>query len=180
MIISNEAANERLNNPMNLFNRVTSNQPNSAKRAMSLFVRPSEPVLQPVQSQTEILPPKPFTNPFKPKEVEVIVKEEAAEDVDPVSLSDIVDSSDQKIKLELAHDEALATLVSAVQNLKSRIVSEENPSKLAAIAAQMGKVVDQIRNTKANAAKANEAKSTHYHFYTPEQKKLSDYQVIDV
>ena len=42
------------------------------------------------------------------------------------------------------------------------------------------KTVESIRRERNENAKQGKDREVHYHFYTPEQKKVSDYEVIDV
>lgn len=192
MIISDKTALERLTSPNNLLNRLSKSE--SRGKAMSLFgIGRSDRKQEIAEVTVPVSPPRSFLNPFsnKPeaKPDEVITKPstelatrltEAIAPATGVSIDQIVDNADSKIKLELVHDNALDVMKLTIDQIKNNLPNLDNPAKLADVAAKMGKIVDSIRTNKINEAKVNENRQVHYHFYTPEQTKIEEFQVIDV
>lgn len=165
MLISREDANKRLNSPTNLMNRMRSFRSDSRDKALSLFTNPKKEANTP-----------PAWNPFPENsnsEGEVKVPDAI---ISGLNIDSIIDDADTRIKLQTIHDTALDTLVLAVQTLKDRL-PEIAASKLPDVAAKIGKVVDNIRTEKN---KSQGVKQVHLHLYTPEQKKMSDYESVDV
>lgn len=99
----------------------------------------------------------------------------------PVALEDILEDSDRKIKLSLAHDEALGLLTDSVSMLRTKL-DDVNAAKLPGVISAASKVVEGIRKERIELSKSSGAagKSVHYHFYTPAQKKITDYEIIEV
>lgn len=95
------------------------------------------------------------------------------------TIDDLLDNSDGKIKLATVYNGALALMKDTIQELQVR-VPELKADKLPAILAAASKVVTDIRRERIEANKSKGDREVHYHFYTPERKKLSDYEVIDV
>ena len=195
-LATDEQVNKRLENPMNLMNRMASLRENANKRqgAMGLFGinRGSNNTnlggipLQSTKEVREIIPS--FTNPFaklESKELVVIPKnegstqEELPKPSDSLSVEDILSDSQAKIKLGHAHDAAISLLTESLTKLRSdldRVDTEKLPSVISAAS----KVVEGIRRERNEVAKSGKDKEVHYHFYTPEQKKIEQYDVIDV
>lgn len=96
-----------------------------------------------------------------------------------VKIEDLLDGADNKIHLATAHNEALSVLNSALTELKLKI-TEVNPGRLPSVIQAASKVVEGIRRERNESAKNGGNKSVHYHFYTPHQKTVSDYEVIEV
>lgn len=174
MILNNEEAMKRLNSPLNLINRLKSNSSKSI--AMSLFgLRPGNDNIKKVEIKKESF------NPFEAlKELDKIVIE-AATDLpeQPAKLDDILHDSDRKIKLSLAHDLALETLTASVTRMRDT-VNDVRPDKLPSVIAATSKVVESIRRERNEASKNDKDREVHFHFYTPQQKKVIDYDVIEV
>lgn len=107
------------------------------------------------------------------------VKQKVEDKESNPSVNDLMSNADQEIKLSLAHDSALSLLVSATQTL-SREIDNIRPDKLPSVISAAAKTVDGIRRERNEASKNNKGGEVHYHFYTPVQKKISDYAVIEV
>lgn len=173
MIINDKDAEKRLNSPMNLINRLKNACGGSSTRkndAMKLFG---------VNKKTELVPAKQF-NPFEAykKASEPLV--ESPEEIKPseeIDTDTILADPKTKIKLSLAHDKALDLLNRAVDELSNKI-SEVSPSKLPSVISAASKTVESIRRERLDANKNNKDKDVHFHFYTPERKKLTDYEVV--
>ena len=78
-----------------------------------------------------------------------------------------------------AHDNALSVLTDAVSELKLRL-GEVKADKLPSVITATSKVVESIRRERNEAAKSGKDREVHYHFYVPQQKKLENFEVIDV
>ena len=97
----------------------------------------------------------------------------------PERLDDILGNSESQIKLGLAHDRALDLLNRSVEMLATKL-DDVSPAKLPAVISAASKTVESIRKERSEASKNNKDQSVHFHFYTPEQRKMSDYEIIDV
>jgi len=151
----------------------------SRSNAMSLFI--------PSASQ------KPSFNPFENKKPVTLAKENIPADIPastPTNISDeertgaptldhIIDNHDTQIKLGLAHDTALNLLNSSVSLLATKL-DDVKADKLPSVIASASKVVESIRKERSEASKNAKDREVHYHFYTPQQKRVADYEVIDV
>jgi hypothetical protein len=163
MIVNDNSALAKLNSPMNLINRLRKESSALRKEssvrstAMSLFI-PSKTASQ-KESQTSL---KEQSQP-QPTE----------------TLSDILENHDSQIKLGLAHDKALDLLHRSVDMLATKL-DDVSASKLPAVISAAAKTVEGIRRERAEASKNNKDREVHYHFYTPRQNKINDYEVIDV
>jgi hypothetical protein len=177
MLISNEKANEKLNNPNNLMNKLREGNNNSngnKNNSMSLFgigIRPS--IQSSVPSTSPIIPPipRPPINTIQPK------REENESQIP--STEELLPESSAQIKLGLAHDAALGLLSDSVATLKTKLDSVK-ADKLPSVITAASKVVESIRRERIELNKKNNGNEVHFHFYTPEQKKLDDFEVIDV
>jgi len=184
MILTEEEAKKRLNHPMNLMNRMK--VPDKNKDAMSIFglgkngsirkdetqrtredfnSQPSLGVAIPDLTATALI--IPTFNPF-----------EKTESSKP-TLDSLLDNSDNQIKLTLAHNNALETLNDAVARMRLTI-DEIKPDRLPAVVASASKVVESIRRERMELRKNSDGKEVHYHFYTPVQRKIETYDVIEV
>lgn len=180
MLISNEDALKRLHSPGNLINKLNGS---SRKNAMSLFVRPSEEVKK-EEKEVKTL----SFNPFEKEEKIVInptaiipqvkAAPEKSSSENP-AVEDLIDNHDNQIKLSLAHDSALKVLTDSVAMLATKL-DDIKPDKLPSVITATSKVVESIRRERNEAAKSGKDKEVHFHFYTPQQKMLSDFEVIDV
>src|SRR3990167_5530449 len=189
MIVSEKDAIARLESSFNLINRLKAT--GTVRRdSMGLFgvaSRQDNNKLE-IKSRNKIavLPVVVSDfNPFKKSEQSETAKEislqskeiksnevRQAEVLPPeTNLDELLENSDGRIRLSLAHDIALDTLVKSLQMINGRL--EEIPAKqLITVASATSKVVNDIR-TEQN--KSSGTKSVHLHFYSPEQKKISDY-----
>jgi hypothetical protein len=108
---------------------------------------------------------------------EVMVIPEIVEANEGPNLDSLLDNANSKIKLELAHNEALDTLVDSVKQLRANLATEEKPAKLADIASKMSRIVDQIR---AERNKSSSGKTVNIHLYNPTQRSIKEYQSVEV
>ena len=181
MIIKEEAAIARLNSPMNLINRLASVKKTNG--SMSLFIRPQPAAEKTVdiKAEEEVKVRVPITtsfNPFEQKEVVAIIKAPPKEEEHP-SIDNLINNSDNQIKLAEAHDSALSVLTTATK-LMAQKLDDIKADKLPSVIAATSKVVESIRRERNEAARQCAGKEVHYHFYTPVQKKVADYEVIEV
>jgi hypothetical protein len=180
MILNDKDATARLSSPMNLINRLK--ESSSRKSAMSLFgigrknesniSTTSVPIVAEVQSglvSNEELVSKAAFNPFqKPSETHQ----------QPI-LDNILENNESQIKLGLAHDSALSLLNNSIAQLAAKL-DDVRADRLPSVIAAASKTVESIRKERAENSKTNKDREVHYHFYTPEQRKLDTYEVIDV
>jgi hypothetical protein len=165
MIIDEISAIKRLESPLNLINRLRQ-ATNHKNDAMELFTGP-------IQKNK-------ITNPFERKVQEPLAAP-AAEfpEREETTLDTILKDSDSQIKLGLAHDKSLTLLSKAVDLLSAKL-DDVSASKLPAAITAASKVVESIRKERFEASRINKDREVHYHFYTPERKKLADFEVIEV
>jgi hypothetical protein len=165
MLINEDEVKKRLNNPLNLLNRVKNNEFDSKrKNAMSLFVKPAAVVQESIVS------------PFR----ETITVVEDKEDNKPSeSAEDFVKDLDEKVKLALAHDNALELMTNSIDMLKTKL-NDVKPEKIPAIINAAGKVVESIRKERIEINKINKGQDVHHHFYMPVQRKVEDYEIVEV
>ena len=172
MIISDSEAVARLNNPMNLINSLHRKRQNS-NAAMSLFGMGENKVEA---------KPRSF-NPFAKSEIAVIPplisKAQSAAPLEHPAIADLIDNTDSQIKLSLAHDNALDLLNNSVAILSAKL-DEVHPSKLPSVISAASKTVESIRRERLEINKSSAGREVHYHFYTPTQRKIEEYEVIDV
>jgi hypothetical protein len=153
MIVSDSDAVARLNSPLNLINKLKSSSAKQpAKQAMELFTGP----LRKVNSLPIELPAK-----------------------DEPNLDTILANNESQIKLGLAHDKSLNLLARAVDMLDAKL-DDVNATKLPAVVIAASKVVESIRRERLESSKNAKDREVHYHFYTPQQKVVEDYEVIEV
>lgn len=175
MLINDKDATSRLESPLNLINRLKNIS--SRKSAMSLFG-----VGRSAEKVEKIEEVKITFNPFENKKLEIIPQ--VLPQVFPLQqtttkLDDILENNDSQIKLGLAHDKALDLLNRSVEALSAKL-DDVRADKLSAVISAASKTVESIRKERSEASKNNKDREVHYHFYTPEQKKISDYEIIDV
>lgn len=163
MLLNDKEAVARLNSPKNLMNRFDKIRSAPRKQAMSLFIKPAA-------TQT--------TAPLRGMQPLDSVEESGDKPSEP-NLDNLLDDSDSKIKLGLAHDSALRLLNKSVTMLESNL-DNVKPDRLPSVIAAAGKVVESIRKERSEQAKNTNGKDVHYHFYTPELRKVSEYNIIDV
>ena len=188
MIINNSDVIKRLESPLNLINRLRSAGSSEKKKdsAMSLFGinRSSSPKIEaqkPLATETA----KPSFNPFEQKS-SLPIKKDSSEPQAAVTITErdttldnIIDNHDSQIKLGLAHDKALELLNNSVAMLATKL-DDVKADKLPAVISAASKTVESIRRERAEASKSGKDREVHYHFYTPVQKTVSDFEVIDV
>lgn len=116
----------------------------------------------------------PLSNNISPESVALTYNSEA------ITTDDILDNVDSKLKIETAHNEALGALVDSVKQIRLSLPTLDNPSKLADIAAKMGRIVDSIRQERVSVNKVNKDSNIVIHLYAPEQKQLEEFETIDV
>ena len=176
MIVSNDAALKRLESPLNLINRLRA-AVNHKNDAMELFTGPrsaEKKVINPFEKREEV------SSEHNSICVSAIAGEpHPAENTQVTTLDEILQDSDSQIKLGLAHDRSLSLLTKAVGLLESKI-DDVSASKLPAAITAASKVVESIRKERFEASRINKDREVHYHFYTPERKKLADFEVIEV
>lgn len=170
MIINDKEALNRLHSPMNLLNQLNSLKSNNRKNAMSLFVGAATPIKQEV---------KLTFNPFSESKVEEYKEPVPSthHEITP-TLDNLIENSTEQVRLSLAHDAALGVLNSAVALLQTKL-DDVKADKLPSVITATSKVVESIRRERLESSKTKD-REVHYHFYTPEQKKISDYEVIDI
>ena len=189
MILKDNDIITRLNSPANLINRLSADLAPNNKRAsaMGLFgvasrgkeqvIERSKPIIStPDIKQSESL--TTFQNPFLPSSPILSPQDSLPETKEP-TIDQLLTNSEAQIKLAAAHDSALSVLSSAINELKAKL-PDMKADKLPAAITATSKVVESIRKERAEAAKNTGGRSVHYHFYTPEQKKISDYNIIEV
>lgn len=173
MIVNDDDAKKRLESPLNLINRLRNSSSRSS--AMSLFG-----IGRKEDKREEIKEVKVSFNPFQPQassSLSVVPQSTILEP--PTKLNDILENSESQIKLGLAHDRALELLNRSVSLLSEKL-DDIRADKLPTVVGAASKVVESIRRERNEASKNNKDREVHYHFYTPQQNKLSDYEVIDV
>ena len=196
MIVSDKEAVARLTNPINLINSIALRKKNissSHSKAMSLFGLSSTSQVKPAIQEKLISPAKDDFKPFNPFEniksvVTPILVNESVNEINlelsanlptQPTVDSILDNSDQHIKLSLAHDSALEVLNTSVAMLALKL-DEVKADKLPSVITAASKVVESIRRERIELNKNGKNREVHYHFYTPEQRKISDYEVIEV
>ena len=200
MIVSESDALGRLGSPLNLMNRMRSS--GSRANAMGLFGVGNKAPAAPAQTSAESSANSssgavaPTFNPFPAKSQSatalvpssVIIDRPQipvaptipTEDSPTSKLDELLDNADSNIKLGLAHNKALDTLSNAIDEVKIRI-PEIKADKLPSVITAMSKVVSDIQRQRVENKKANvDNRSVHFHYYTPTQKAVTDYEVIEV
>jgi len=184
MLVSDKEALGRLGSPDNLMNRLRANQGGNRKGAMNLFgIGVNKPTTE--TKQVAEIKPAVFQSPFSSKEETSLVPHSIpsfippTETADSPSTDEIVSNADVQIQLAQAHDKSLSTLTKAVDMLALKL-DDIKPDKLPSVISATSKVVDQIQKQRIEATKDRKDRQVHFHFYTPTQKKMEDYQVIEV
>lgn len=172
MLVSDKSAATRLNSPMNLINRLRRENDNSGKRksAMSLFIKPEKKIEEKIDF-----------NPFKDSKLTEPLSPSTSSELSAPqteNLDSILKNNESQIKLGLAHDKALELLNRSVDMLSNKL-DEVSASKLPSVISAASKTVESIRRERLEQSKTSD-REVHYHFYTPEQKSVSQYEVIDV
>jgi len=174
MILKDEDAIKRLESPLNLINRLKNLSSNNGRKdAMGLFGigRRSEEKIENIKSDFNPFKPQPTTpEPQQPPQVPAQLA---------TKLDNILENHEAQIKLGLAHDKALDLLNRSVEALATKL-DDVKAEKLPSVIAAASKTVESIRRERSEQVKNNKDREVHFHFYTPEQKKITDYEVIDV
>jgi hypothetical protein len=184
MLLNNDEAEKRLSSPLNLINKLKSMN-GSRKDAMSLFIKPKEEQRKDVISAAGTTSVESaitgddasskkhaIFNPFKS------LPQPSQSSSEPI-LENILENHESQIKLGLAHDKALELLNRSVEMLSSKL-DDVSASKLPAVISAASKTVESIRKERNEASKNSKDREVHYHFYTPQQNSLKDYEIIDV
>jgi len=174
MLLTNKEAESRLNSPLNLMNKLRSRS-ESRNNAMSLFIPPK------INNQEDRISKEKLFNSFdKINITEVNTAAPASEqDQNTASLSNLIENHESQVQLGLAHDTALKLLNNSVTMLADKL-DDIRADKLPGVVTAAAKVVEGIRRERSEASKSSKDKEVHYHFYTPQQRQISEYEVIDV
>lgn len=179
MLINKDDAEKRLNNPLNLMNRLSTLSRDSKKNsAMSLFI-PSIKSPEKQKDSALVSEDKPAFNPFdKPA---VIIPEIVQNDkADPSpSSGELIDDIDTKIALQTAHDNSIKLVNNAINMLAIKLDSVK-ADKLPSVIAGASKVVESIRKERAERDKNGKNQDVHLHFYCPEPRSIESYEVVEV
>jgi len=177
MLIDEKEVEKRLNNPLNLLNRMREGLTSPKKDAMSLFVPNGSREKERVEVSFSREIPKEIPN--LPQVVPSKVTSPLPSDSSFSSLD--VNDADAKIKLALAHDSALDLLTGSISYLKKKVDKEEiKVSSIPSIISSASRVITDIRKERLERDKNKGNENIHYHFYCPTQRKIGDYEVIDV
>jgi hypothetical protein len=152
---------------------------NKPKNPMALFgvgqkreSKPSHSSFEPAVVPAPI--EKPKDEPKEEPKIVSLVKEALEPKID-----EILDDSEAKIKLSLAHDRAVELLTDSVAILINKL-DDVKADKLPAVIMAASRTVESIRKERLESIKNQTNKEVHFHFYTPEQKSVEDYPVIEV
>jgi hypothetical protein len=100
------------------------------------MILPESEVKERIESPMNLLNRlKTLTNPHKPTHPSL-----------PPSSSDIIPNLDEKIGFGSVKAKAMSIMTTAMDELKNRLPEVQRPEKLAAIAAEMGKVVNNMQD----------------------------------
>lgn len=179
MLINEEELNRRLNNPLNLINSMKNGVNGKKNSALSIFIKPS------VEEENT------FKSPFQQKDADsqssVALIPTAVTPAESInsrndqspSTDDLIDDADGAIKLAQVHNNSLEVMGLAVGRLKDNI-NNVNVKQLPSIVSGLSKVVTDIRKERSERDRERTNETVHYHFYCPEQKKIEQFEVIDV
>ena len=163
MILSDDEVLKRLSSPSNLMNKLKNLSPKPKSNAMDLFIRP------------KIDEPKPSVPAAtQPKPTDTTVPQDKT-----ATLDTIIQNPQSQIELGLAHNKSISLLNRSIDLLSEKL-DDVLPSRLPSVISATAKVVESIRKERAEASKSNRDREVHYHFYTPQQRKLEEFEVIDV
>jgi len=172
MLIDSDEVQKRLNNPLNLMNRMRAGLTAPKRTAMDLFVKKNPEgsgSSESVQSNPASLP------------AVVIPASVAATDGTQVSSDDLIDDFDAKVKLAAIEINALDLLNNSITNLADKVNKDNvKTSSIPAIISSASRVITDIRKERLEREKNNKNENVHYHFYCPTQRKIEDYDVIEV
>ena len=184
MLLTNKEVESRLNSPLNLMNRLRSRS-DSRTNAMSLFIPPK------INKQEDRISKEKLFNPFEDIKITKSIKNNinitevntaappSEQDQNTASLSNLIENHESQVQLGLAHDTALKLLNNSVTMLADKL-DDIRADKLPGVVTAASKVVESIRRERSESSKNSKDKEVHYHFYTPQQRQISEYEVIDV
>ena len=193
MLINNSDAVARLASPMNLINRLRGNgdKKNNAMVLFGIGLRPEikkeinfNPFFAAQKITTQrIEQPQNIEQPQQiesPQPLALIPSSTLSQSQSSERLDNILENHESQIKLGLAHDKALDLLNNAVAALALKL-EDVKADKLPSVISAASKTVESIRRERNEAAKnGSKDREVHYHFYTPTQKPVSDYNVIEI
>ena len=183
MIVNDNDAVARLNSPLNLINRLkTISSSSPRKDAMSLFgINRRRDSSREDTLPTASIPKKPaqFFNPFQESAKSQASHQNNESQSEIPVLDEILENHESQIKLGLAHDSALKLLNASIDALATKL-DDVKADKLSSVISAASKTVESIRRERVESAKNGKDREVHYHFYTPIQKKIDQYEVIDV
>lgn len=151
MIIPNDKAVERLDSPLNLINRLRKHE--TGVDPLDIFKTPA------VGPDTE--------------------SDEDSKVDSAISIDKLIKDADSQIQLASAHDKAVRLMNTVISEMELR-VNEVKPEKLPAILTAASKLVTDLRREQLESAKLKNGRDVHLHFYTPVQKTIEQYDVIEV
>lgn len=176
MLVNDKAAAARLNSPLNLINKLSSHKSSGRSAAMGLFGvgRKKEIEITIKQEESKQEQAKSF-NPFD-KPAVLSLPEPKTENP---KLGEVLEDGEAKLRLGIAHDRSIELLSNAVSLLSAKL-DDVRADKLPSVIIAASKTIEGIRRERNEVAKTSKDREVHYHFYTPEQRKVSDYEIIDV
>ncbi len=195
MLIRDDVAITRLSSPLNLLNRISKRKENlslftgsknnnlnndSNSKSNTAISAVNVPDNSPVKLSIPVNSPSVTVsdNPAEPNKTLTADEILPSEDKE-LKLDNLIENADNQIKLSNAHNTALDVLTRAV-SMAGMKLDDVKPEKLPAIIAATSKVVESIRRERSEAAKQSNGRAVHLHFYTPQQKSLRDYEVLEV
>jgi hypothetical protein len=184
MLLDDKAVIARLNSPLNLINKIASGDLGfKRKGAMQLFTGPDKsdkPTFNPFKknpsSSSSLVQPVASKDTEASKDME---HAEASNESDSIRLEDVIENADSQIQLAHAHDSALKLINNSIRELSTKL-PDIKADRLPAVMLAAGKIVESIRKERAEVLKRGINNDVHFHFYTPQQKELSEYEIIDV
>jgi hypothetical protein len=192
MLVNDKDIKDRLNNPLNLMNRLN-RITGSKSHAMDLFTGGRKinntklSFVNPFASQAndkQVQSLEPAVNSVRHtddrqsnqiSEAEILPAEEKP------SIDNLVESANDRIGLALAHDESLKLLNRTISMMNMKL-DDIKPEKLPAVILATSKTVESIRRERLEREKVNNGndESIHFHFYVPKQKSLESYEIVNV
>lgn len=193
MLVSNSEVEKRLNSPLNLVNKKSTFKSPGAMGVFGLnknraTIEQKEVIKENKEENNSLESFNPFPKAVQPvsdASTTALVSHNQAPPIQEATdknpnLESLITTSESQIKLGLAHDNALELMNQTLLRLTNE-VDNIRPDKLPSVLSAAQKTVEGIRRERTEAAKNNGDRSVHYHFYTPQQKSLSDYgSVIEV
>ena len=184
MLVSETEALTRLASPLNLINRLSRSA--SRNSSMGLFginnkQTPQTSSIHSSSSANQIQPAAPVKQFISETEAVTTASLQSTNinEVKTPTLDNLIDNADSRIKLEHTHNAALEVLTDAVEMMKLKL-DDIKPDKLPSVIVATNKVVESIRRERLEINKNNGNKNVNIIFYTPIQKTVEQYEVIDV